>query len=303
MFLLRLGFVGFAAATTRLFAPAAPPAFVPPRGASRPLHQLVPGSTLAPQRSADVVSPAAYARRLPRERSTGWTSLGIAGLGAGSALLALQVASAKSTRAASSGSALEPRPSRGGVVFMMFFGTAETTGGINAFPLVPLRFLTGTLMIHHGSEGGILPANYGTPGFDGFVDFIVKPYFSFLPGTDLVPGSDPALWSAIHDYVEFAGGILFAIGFFTRPVSFALFVTMIGAVYFHLASTGLQGFPLGHVENYSYNFEEPTLYAFIFLFYLFYGAGPFSVDNFIYEKIKPPDTTGDDSNVIAKESI
>jgi len=30
------------------------------------------------------------------------------------------------------------------------------------------------------------------------------------------------------------------------------------AVYFHLASSGLEGFPLGHVKNYSYNFEEPV---------------------------------------------
>ena len=53
---------------------------------------------------------------------------------------------------------------------------------------------------------------------------------------------------------------------------------MCAAVYFHLASTGLQGFPLGHVENYSYNFEEPALYACIFLFFSFVGAGPKSVD-------------------------
>ena len=137
--------------------------------------------------------------------------------------------------------------------------------------LAALRVASGVLMIHHGSEGGILPANFGTPGFEGFVDFIIKPYFSFLPG-------DPGLWSALHDYVEFWGGILVAIGLLTRPSAFALFFTMIAAVYFHLASTGLQGFPLGHVENYSYNFEEPVLYALIFLLLCYTGAGPFSVD-------------------------
>ena len=63
------------------------------------------------------------------------------------------------------------------------FKTVKRTEGIHAVPLVPLRILTGVLMIHHGSEGGFWPGNYGTPGFDGFVDFIVKPYFSFLPGT------------------------------------------------------------------------------------------------------------------------
>ena len=58
-----------------------------------------------------------------------------------------------------------------------------------------------------------------------------------------------------------------------------------GAVYFHLASTGWQGFPFGHVENYSYNFEEPTLYALIFLLFFFNGSGPLSVDSIIYNQI------------------
>ena len=56
------------------------------------------------------------------------------------------------------------------------FKTVKRTEGIHAVPLVPLRVLTGVLMMHHGSEGGFWPANYGTPGFDGFVDFIVKPF-------------------------------------------------------------------------------------------------------------------------------
>ena len=124
---------------------------------------------------------------------------------------------------------------------------------------------------HHGSEGGFWPANFGTPGFDGFVDFIVKPYFGFLPG-------DPALWSAVHDYIEFWGGVFVAVGFLTRPSAALLFVTMLGAVYFHLASTGLQGFPFGHVDNYSYNWEEPALYALIYLTFVVTGAGAFSVD-------------------------
>ena len=50
--------------------------------------------------------------------------------------------------------------------------------------------------------------------------------------------------------------VLFRIGFhdgLTILVQYQLF-----AVYFHLASSGLEGFPLGHVKNYSYNFEEPV---------------------------------------------
>ena len=69
----------------------------------------------------------------------------------------------------------------------------------------------------------------------------------------------------------------------------SLLVTMVGACYFHLASTGLQGFPFGHVENYSYNFEEPALYALIFLLFFFNGAGPLSVDSAIYSSIRADD--------------
>lgn len=146
------------------------------------------------------------------------------------------------------------------------FKTVTNWQGIHSVPLVPLRIVTGLLMIHHGSEGGVWPANVATPEFQGFVDYIVIPYFGgFLPGP-------PEVWSAIHDYAEFWGGILLAIGFLTRPAALALFASMIGAVYFHVTSTGLQGFPLGHVASYSYDFEEPMLYALIFLLFWFNGA-------------------------------
>ena len=79
------------------------------------------------------------------------------------------------------------------------------------------------------------------------------------------------------------------LGFLTRPAALSLLVTMLGAVYFHLSSTGLQGFPLGHVSNYSYDFEEPTLYALIFLLFWFNGAGPLSVDSVIYNQISQED--------------
>ena len=158
------------------------------------------------------------------------------------------------------------------------FKTVTNWQGIHSIPLVPLRILTGLLMIHHGSEGGVGPANFGTPEFQGFIDYIIKPYFSFLPGS-------PDLWSAIHDYAEFYGGICFALGFLTRPAALSLLVTMLSAVYFHLSATGLQGFPLGHVSNYSYDFEEPLLYSLIFLVFWFNGAGPLSIDSIIYKNI------------------
>jgi len=168
------------------------------------------------------------------------------------------------------------------------FKSVTNWEGIHAVPLAPLRILTGLLMIHHGSEGGIFPANFGSPEFQGFVDYIMKPYFSFLPGS-------PDLWSAVHDYAEFFGGICFALGFLTRPAALSLLVTMLCAVYFHLSATGLQGFPLGHVSNYSYDFEEPLLYALIFLTFWFNGAGNFSVDSIIYNKITNRSDESDES--------
>ena len=158
------------------------------------------------------------------------------------------------------------------------FKTVTNWEGIHSVPLVPLRIMTGLLMVHHGSEGGIGPANIGTPEFQGFIDFIIKPYFSWLPGS-------PVFWSALHDYFEYIGGILFALGFLTRPAALSLFLTMSFAVSFHLRSVGFQGFPLGHVSNYSYDFEEPMLYALIFLMFWFNGAGPLSVDSIIYNQI------------------
>lgn len=162
------------------------------------------------------------------------------------------------------------------------FKIVKKTEGIHAVPLVPLRIAAGVLMMHHGSEGGFWPANYGTPGFDGFVTYVLQPYFGFLPGS-------LETWSALHDYAEFYGGALFALGFLTRPAAVSLLVTMASAVYFHVASTGLQGAPFGHVENYSYNFEEPALYGLIFLLFFVNGPGPLSVDSVIYSKLAPDD--------------
>jgi uncharacterized membrane protein YphA (DoxX/SURF4 family) len=50
----------------------------------------------------------------------------------------------------------------------------------------------------------------------------MKPYFSWLPGSLVA-------WAAIHDVVEFVGGILLAAGFLTRYAATALAGTMVSA--------------------------------------------------------------------------
>ena len=70
--------------------------------------------------------------------------------------------------------------------------------GIHGATVALTRVCAGVLMVHHGSEGGFLPANVDTPEFKGFVDFVVAPHLSFLPGG---PESFTA-WAAAHDYAE-----------------------------------------------------------------------------------------------------
>jgi uncharacterized membrane protein YphA (DoxX/SURF4 family) len=69
---------------------------------------------------------------------------------------------------------------------------------------------------------------------------------------------------------------------------------MLSAVYFHLSASGSQGFPLGHVSNSSYDFEEPLLYALIFLVFWFNGAGPLSIDSSIYDAISNEEREGEE---------
>jgi hypothetical protein len=63
-------------------------------------------------------------------------------------------------------------------------------------------------------------ANIGSEPFAGFVEFVMKPYFSWLPGSLVA-------WAALHDVVEFVGGIFLAAGFLTRYVAAALSGTMV----------------------------------------------------------------------------
>lgn len=70
------------------------------------------------------------------------------------------------------------------------------------------------------SHGQCAAANIGTEPFNGFVEFVMKPYFSWLPGSLVA-------WAAIHDVIEFVGGILLAAGFLTRYAAAALSGTMV----------------------------------------------------------------------------
>ena len=79
--------------------------------------------------------------------------------------------------------------------------------------------------------------------------------------------------------VEVAGSAALAVGLQTRLASLGLLSTMGFAVYFHIADSGLEGFPLAVVENHAYAYEAASLYFFIYFFFLCNGGGKLSLDN------------------------
>ena len=76
--------------------------------------------------------------------------------------------------------------------------------------------------------------------------------------------------SGLGGMIELIGGILFTIGLFTRPVAFVL-SGFTAAAYF-MAHAGKGFYPVLNGG------ELAALYCFVFLYFTFAGAGPWSVD-------------------------
>jgi len=57
-----------------------------------------------------------------------------------------------------------------------------------------------------------------------------------------------------------------------------LTTTMGLAVYFHIAQSGLEGFPLAVVEKHQYAYETAALYAAVCFYFFCAGGGAASVD-------------------------
>lgn len=89
--------------------------------------------------------------------------------------------------------------------------------------------------------------------------------FPALPDT-FAPGSPP--WLA--GWIELICGALIALGLLTRPAAFLASGTM--AVGYFMVHAPMGFFP---VLNYG---EPALLYCFVFLFFVFAGPGPWSVD-------------------------
>jgi putative oxidoreductase len=104
----------------------------------------------------------------------------------------------------------------------------------------------------------LLFLQHGTAKFFGF------PYVEYLAGTPVL-----SLFG-IAGVLEVVGGILLALGLFTRPVSFILSGEMAFAYFLEHAEVSF--FPLLNQG------ESVVLYCFLFLYLAAAGGGPWSLD-------------------------
>jgi putative oxidoreductase len=125
---------------------------------------------------------------------------------------------------------------------------------VSAFSVLSiLRIFTGLELLQHGT-GKIL-------------GFPVVPNWAHVQITSL---------TGLGGLIELVGGILFTIGLFTRPVAFIL--SGFTAVAYFMAHAGKGFYPVLNGG------ELAALYCFVFLYFVFAGAGPWSVDALMERK-------------------
>ena len=78
--------------------------------------------------------------------------------------------------------------------------------------------------------------------------------------------------------IEFFGGVLILIGLFTRPAAFLMSGLMAVAYFMAHASGGF--LPLVNKG------ELAVIYSFLYLYFVFSGPGPWSVDSLIWKKVE-----------------
>ncbi len=121
-------------------------------------------------------------------------------------------------------------------------------------PLV--RVTAGLCLVPHGSQK--LFGAFGGGGLAGTAQFLES--IGYVPGF---------AWALALATVEFFGGILLALGLFTRPVAAAVAVFMLVAVLHHAPS----GFFWSNG-----GIEYPLLWGVVALAFAIRGGGPYSLD-------------------------
>ena len=121
-------------------------------------------------------------------------------------------------------------------------------------PLV--RITAGLLLLPHGSQK--LFGAFGGGGIAGTGQFLESG--GYHPGW---------FWALAIALTEFLGGLLLALGLFTRPAAAAIAVFMANAVLFHL--------PNGFFWSKG-GFEYPLLWGIVALSFAIRGGGAYSLD-------------------------
>jgi putative oxidoreductase len=117
-----------------------------------------------------------------------------------------------------------------------------------------LRVVTGLWLVPHG-WGKLMGGMGGTAEFLGSV--------GFTPGW---------FWAWAIALTEVVGGLLLAVGLFTRPAAFAILIFMLNAAAFH----GAKGFLWSNG-----GWEYPAMWAALALVFVIRGGGLLSVDRAI----------------------
>jgi putative oxidoreductase len=108
-----------------------------------------------------------------------------------------------------------------------------------------------------------------------FMEHGLGKLFGFpIPPTGGMPAAFGLLWFA--GIIEAGGGLLLAVGLFTRPVALIMSGEM--AIGYFMDHAPRSFFPLLNGG------EAAVLYCFVFLYFVFAGAGPLSVDALLWGK-------------------
>ncbi|MEL6251546.1 MAG: DoxX family protein [Bacteroidota bacterium] len=135
-----------------------------------------------------------------------------------------------------------------------FFSTTEDSS-LADFGLLILRVGTGLSMaLGHGL--GKVPVSEG-----------------FIGGVEKMGFAMPALFAWAAALSEFLGGIFIALGFATRPSALFLTITMLVAAF------------IRHAEDPYGRKEKAILFALIAIYLIFKGAGKYSLDELIYNRM------------------
>ena len=122
------------------------------------------------------------------------------------------------------------------------------------YALSLLRFYTGLSILQHG-----MGKTFGFP---------VVPSFAGVQISSL---------AGVGGLIELIGGVLFLLGLFTRPVAFIL--CGFTAVAYFMVHAPKSFFPVINGG------ELAAVYCFVFLYFVFAGAGPISLDALLRKKM------------------